>query len=369
MAIHVDSGRYSPILRTVLIGAVFLAVIVVLMMWLMGVFHRKVDSSGHATAGVRSADGVTSVPVRKIRVPMSESATGSVRAVHETSVASKILAKVLAVNVKAGQQVARGEILAQLDDADLKARREQAVAALSAARAARDQARVEFDRVDRLFKQNSAAQIELDRVATALKSREADVQRLEQNLKEADAVLEYATIHSPIAGLVVDKKVDAGDIVTPGQVLVTLYDPKRMQLVASVRESLTRQLEVGQTVPVGVDALGLMCEGQVSEIVPEADVASRSFLVKVTGPCPPGVYAGMYGRLLIPLGDEELLVVPSRSVRRVGQLDVVDVVQDQTLQRRVIQLGRVVGDDVQVLSGLAEGERVALPRPASRGGA
>ena len=60
------------------------------------------------------------------------------------------------------------------------------------------------------------------------------------------ATLDWATIRSPIDGTVIDKKVDVGDTVTPGQMLVTLYDPKRMQLVATVRESLAHRLKVGQ---------------------------------------------------------------------------------------------------------------------------
>jgi membrane fusion protein, multidrug efflux system len=363
------SKKKHHIVRTVIVGFGFLVVIVVLMAWLMGGLHRKVGAAAENAPAERPVGNMQLVGAHLIRVPATETAVGTVRAVHETSVASKILAKILSVKVKAGQTVKKGDVLVQLDDADLIARRQQAVAGVDAARAVRDQAKVEFDRVTRLFKDSSAAQIELDRATTALKSAEADLQRAEQGLKETQTILEYATIRSPIDGLVVDKKVDAGDTATPGQVLVTLYDPTHMQLVASVRESLTHRLKVGQMIPVGVDALGLMCEGQVSEIVPEAETSSRSFQVKVTGPCPSGIYAGMFGRLIIPLGDEELLVIPQAAVSRVGQLDVVDVAEGGFLHRRVVQLGRTVEDDVQVLSGLVAGERVAVAQPASREGA
>jgi len=80
----------------------------------------------------------------------------------------------------------------------------------------------------------------------------------------------------------------------------------------------------------------------------------------VTGPCPPGIYTGMFGRLLIPLGDEDVLVVPRTAVRRIGQLTVVDVAVDGVLHRRAVQLGRTFGDDVEVLSGLQVGERLAV---------
>jgi RND family efflux transporter MFP subunit len=286
--------------------------------------------------------------------------------VHETSVASKLLAKVVAINVQAGQSVHKGDVLVRLEDEDLQARLEQAEATLASAVAARDQAQIEHQRVQRLFEQNAAAKIELQRAATALKSAEAEVERAQQARREAETVLDYSTIRSPLDAIVVDKQVEAGDTAQPGQVLVTLYDPSRMQLVASVRESLTHRLKIGQSIAVEVDALDKVCAGQISEIVPQADSASRTFSVKVTGPCPPGIYSGMFGRLLIPLDEQEVLVIPRTAVRRVGQLTIVEVADDSgsVLRRRAVQLGRTFGAEVEVLAGLRAGERVGLLRPA-----
>jgi RND family efflux transporter MFP subunit len=179
-------------------------------------------------------------------------------------------------------------------------------------------------------------------------------------------MLDCATIRSPIDGIVIDKKIDVGDMVSPGQILVTLFDPKRMQLVASVRESLTRRLRVGQSIGVQVEGLNKVCEGKVSEIVPEAQSASRTFQVKVTGPCPAGIYTGMFGRILIPLDEEQVLVIPRRAVREVGQLELVEVVENGQLSRRAIRIGRTFGEDVEVLSGLREGEQVVLPESPNR---
>jgi multidrug efflux pump subunit AcrA (membrane-fusion protein) len=94
--------------------------------------------------------------------------------------------------------------------------------------------------------------------------------------------------------------------------------------------------------------------------VPSAQAASRSFEVKVTGPCQPGVVTGMFGRLHIPLDDVDELRVPRRAVRSIGQLDLVDVVVDGRAVRRFVRLGAADGDSVQVLSGLAAGETVLL---------
>jgi len=344
-------------------GLVFFAIVVLLLLWLAGTFHEKVPGNAPLvaqTAGRPAGDAPIAV-ARIVRVPRNESSVGSIRAVHETTVASKILAKVLEVNVTAGQKVERGDVVVRLDAQDLTARLEQAEAVARSARAEREQARLEYDRVKGLIERQAAAAIEWDRVQTALASAEAELSRAEQAVNEARTVLEYATVRSPIAGIVVDKRVDAGDTVTPGQALLLVYDPTRMQLVASVRESLTHRLKVGQTVNVRVDALDKTCQGNISEIVPEAESTTRTFLVKVTGPCPSGIYTGMFGRLLVPLDDEDVLVIPKHAVRHVGQLELVDVADHGTLTRRAVKLGRTFGDDVEVLSGIREGEHVALP--------
>lgn len=361
------------IVRLAAIGAGFIVVVVILLMALAGVFHPKIGATHVAAERPpgRPVGDAALVEARLIRVPAMEAAVGTIRAVHETAVASKLLAKVVEVNVQAGQAVSKEQVLVRLDDEDLRARFEQAEAAVAAARAAHDQAQVEYDRVKGLVERSVAAPIEFERVETTLKSARAGLERAEQARREAETIRSYATIKSPIDGIIIDKQVEVGDMVTPGRVLLTLYDPTRMQLVASVRESLTQRLEVGQAINVRVDALNKTCQGQISEIVPEAEAASRSFLVKVTGPCPPGIYSGMFGRLLIPLDEEEVLVIPRAAIRRVGQLDILDVAMPgagpdvpPTLYRRVVQLGRSFADNVEVLAGLRAGERVAVPAGA-----
>ncbi len=356
-------ARIRRVLRNTSIAILSLGAIVIVMMWLMGVFKARVGP-GQIPEADRPVGMVPLVVVTRMRVPQEESAVGTIQAVYETSLGSKLLAKVTAVHIKAGQTVTKGMVLIELDDADVIARRQQALAAVEGARARRDQAKIEADRVQRLIQQEAATRLEQDQVANLLKGAEASLQQAEQSLAEADAILSYTKILSPLDGRVVDKKVEVGDTVQPGQPLVKLYDPTRMQIVARVRESLAQRMQVGKLIPVQIDALELKCLGTISEIVPEAESTSRTFSVKVTGPCPPGVYAGMFGRLMIPLDEMEMLVIPSDAVRRIGQVTTVEVAEQGVLHRRSVQLGRTIDGQVQVLSGLQEGERVAVPAPA-----
>lgn len=366
-AARLPTGTSRKVQRVVLaltLTAVFTVGIVALMLALAGAFQPKVQvrqSRDEAPGHTVSSDRTVGV-VKLIRRPRQESAVGTIRAVYEAVVASKILARVDEVRVKAGQEVKQGEVLVVLDKADLKSRIEQAVAAEAAAKATYDQAEIDLGRVQRLQARGSITQSELDRASTAVRTATANLERASRSVEEARIVEAYATVRAPISGRVIDKKVNAGDTVSPGQTLVSMYDPTHMQLIATVRESLALQLKVGQQLPARLDALGYECHATVSEIVPEAQAESRSFQVKVTGPCPPGVYSGMFGRIFIPLEDEEVLVVPPGAVRRVGQLEEVDVVEGNTVHRRAVQLGRALDDGREVLSGLSEGETVVLIR-------
>jgi len=373
--------QHSPQRRAAWLGRGLLllgfgAGVVVIMMYLAGRFSEKVpiSSSGETahTAGIQG----TVVPVRKVAREVRESAVGTIRAVYEIPIRSKLLARVVEVNIAAGQAVRTGDVLVQLDDTDLRAKLEQANAAVVSSEALRSQAASDQQRNASLLESKAISRQEYEKSETALRAAEAELERAQEAVKEMQATLDWATIRSPIDGTVVDKQVDAGEMVVPGQPLAKLFDPKRMQLVANVRESLTHQLRVGQDIDVRIEGLDKQCSGLVSEIVPEAQSASRAFQVKVTGPCPDGIFSGMFGRIFIPLGMEQILVVPRGAVRQVGQLELVHVVDRGQTYERAIRTGRLLGDvqdetgrvlpdQVEVLSGLREGEQIVVPATSS----
>ncbi|MFH0793492.1 MAG: efflux RND transporter periplasmic adaptor subunit, partial [bacterium] len=191
-------------------------------------------------------------------------------------------------------------------------------------------------------------------------------QQAEQAVKEAEVYLTYTEIQAPVAGRVVDKLVDAGDTATPGQTLLNLYDPKALRLEASVPASLATDLKIGQPLSVTIDNPPLKMEGSIEEIVPQADVASRSFLVKVALPHDERLFTGSYGRLSIPSGERVRLCIPEAAVERSGQLEFVTVVKkDGTHEHRFIKTGihREQGK-IEALSGVAADERILIPAGA-----
>lgn len=346
--------RFAPA-TAVMIG------ITLLVLWLSGVFRTVTPATDQpAQVAPKLPAGVNTMPVAATAVPVREEAVGTIQAVQEVKISSRVLARIVQMHVtKAGQQVAAGQVLVELEDTDPKARLNEAEAARRAAQEQRDQAQRDLQRTKDLHGQKIASDSDLERDTTRQQSTEAELERATQNVAAARAALDYATIRAPIAGTVIDKLAENGDTASPGQVLMTLYDPHRMQLVASVREQLATRLKVGGDVAVRIDALDLDCRGTVAEIVPLAVGGARTFDVKVTGPCPEGVFTGMFGRLFVDTGTRQEIRVPRSAVRTFGQIDQVMVARtDGSLLRRFVVLGREHGDQVTVESGLKDGETI-----------
>jgi RND family efflux transporter MFP subunit len=153
--------------------------------------------------------------------------------------------------------------------------------------------------------------------------------------------------------------------------IFTIEDTRSYRLEVTVDESDIRLVHVGQAAPLTIDALGnVQLSGKVVQIVPAADTASRSFLVKVELPADVRLRSGLFGRAHFPRGERSALLIPSTSLVERGQLQGVYVLgANQIAGLRYIALGKSSGGRVEVLSGLQDGEKlVATPGDRELGG-
>jgi RND family efflux transporter MFP subunit len=352
----VKSSRWRPWLG----GLAGVLVMALMLAWLMGAFHHRIPP-GPPTGPTAAAPTATRHLVTTSRHRSSESAVGTIRAVHETQVSSRLLGRVRTLRIqRAGQPVQQDEVLVELESDDLKALSEQTRAALKVAETRAAKAKADLDRTESLVQQGITATDKLETDRANHLAAMAEVERAQQGITAATTALSFATIRAPRSGIVVDKRVQEGDVVQPGQLICTLYDPTQLQLVATVREELAGRLQLGQQVDVLLESLGKQCRGTVAEIVPTTSTTARAFEVKVTGPCQPGIVTGMFARLLIPLDEVDELTVPGDAVQSTGQLDFVQVLTGATAQRRFVRLGERRGAAVVVLSGLRAGETVLI---------
>ncbi len=271
---------------------------------------------------------------------------GTVEAAQAASLASRTSALVESVAVEEGSFVHAGDLLIRLDNRDVMARLQAAEAALRAVRAQRDRLRA-------LFAHQAATQQELEAAESA--DAAADAER-----DAAHAQLEYVALRAPFDGRVTEKRVRAGDLAVPGQILLSIQGAGLQRIVATVSEGQARGLALGQPLQATLEE-GNVVSCSVSVLGPAGDPSSRRFLVKTDLPRGSGARVGSFARLRLPRGDEKPLpMVPHKALFERGALTGVFVVEGGRARLRWISVGEPAGDAVVVRAGLSSGEEVVI---------
>lgn len=313
-------------------------------------------------------------------------AVGTVRPRTETRIEARITGQVINVKANPGDSVSKGSLLISLDNRQMRSRQEQAKQALKtaeagkeqakqavvAAKAAFNQAEAAYKRIQTYFESQAATAQEMEkaesvflqaragvtRAKEGLAASTAGVKQVEATVREATIALGYTKIIAPEDGVVLKRFVEPGDLALPGKPLIALRTSGALRLEAFVREGLITKITPGSQLMVGIETLDKKVSARVEELVPYADPNSRTFLVKALMPQVTGLYPGMFGKLLIPVRKLTVITVPKNAVRRVGQLELVLVKQDDRWQTRFVKTGAPLEEDVEILSGLKEGDVV-----------
>lgn len=277
--------------------------------------------------------------------PVYYEAVGTVTARTASTVSSKLMGVVRAVHVHEGEMVKQGDVLVTIDQRQVEARLQQAQA--NAAVASK-----EYQRYKRLLSEQSASQQEFDRAEARYREAQAAVDAAQVSRKDA-------IVRAPYDGRVVAKMIDPGDLASPGTPFVTIEQEGLFCTDLVLPESYIQSIKLGQQVRVVVPAMNSQeFTGEVGRIVPTADARSRSFQIKVGMPEGPDFKSGMFARVLIPVGGTGMLLIPQTAIAMQGQLNGVYVVDDQQIAHlRLVRTGKVYTDQVEILSGLNDGQR------------
>ncbi|PWB60628.1 MAG: hypothetical protein C3F14_12830 [Deltaproteobacteria bacterium] len=349
------------------------------------------DKGKPGTAGAPQplVTGVEVVTVSSSEQERRVEVVGTVRARTIAEVAPQVMGRLTSFPVTAGSKVEKGALLATIDDAAIRAQAaaaegavaealasgEEAERAIAQAEAGRTLAEKTYARFHKLHEERVVTQQEFEEAeakrTVAVKEYERAVERRAQvagrvaqarsQADAANALLSRTKVTAPFAGVVTEKKGDAGSMAVPGVPLVMLEDARRYRLEAAVPETHLSRLSVGSKVQVVLDAApDRPLPAVLSEIVPVVDPESRTFLVKadVSGP---GLRTGMYGRLRFPAGKGTVLAVPRSALFRSGGFDGAFVITPDNVARLVmVKTGQPMGDRIEVLAGIDPGSRVAV---------
>ncbi len=356
-----------------------------LIMALSGMLAGCTNERRAASAPPETVSNVSVFVAQKTTVPDWLEAVGTVRPAQTSQVSSQATGNIVEIRAHEGDRVQSGQVLAILDDAQSRSAVDQATAAVTAAQkevSAADSdlalAGSTLKRYQQLYEKKSVSPQEFDEIKGRYQSAEArrDMARAEQaqakaRLSQTRTSLGYTRIHAPFAGVVTEKKADAGTLASPGMPMFAIEDTRSYRLEVAVDESDLRLVHAGQVSPVTIDALGhVPLSGKVVQIVPAADPASRSFLVKVELPVDARLRSGLFGRARFSRGERPALLIPRTSLVERGQLQGVYVLDaNQIAGLRYVTTGKSAGEQVEVLSGLQDGENlVAAPGGREFGG-
>ena len=296
------------------------------------------------------------------RIPLRRVIIGSIQSRDPIEAASRIAARVRKVTIRAGDRVVRGQIIVTLDSSQLTAQVAQAQGDLAAAQAELNRTASDRKRFAALFARGSAAARENDAAEAAFRSAAARVAQTRAAVEAARAELVYATVRSPVNGVVVERLAEPGDMAMPGKPLASLYSEDALRVELEAPEDLARNVETGTPLDVKVDATGASYQTAVSEIVPAADPMSRSFIIRAPLPSGQHLRPGMFARATLTIGSEDVLTIPRAAVEQVGQLETVRVYDRGQIETRMVSLGRGFGDRLEVLAGLQPGDHVVIDR-------
>ena len=341
-------------MRKIIMPLVAISLLLLMVAWMAGAFKEKIEPGVSVEAALQNTD---TVAVIKRNTPRFEPVPASIEAKQATVISSRMLARIEKVSVRAGDTVKKGQLLIQLEQKDLLSKVSQSKQQIKAVNARLTEAKLSLSRALELVKKGVLAQADLDKARANHDSLIADHATAKQALLEAKTALEFAQIRSPIDGRVIDRFAEPGDTAQPGIQLLSIYNPLSLRIAAAVREQLVINLKLGQALQVSIPSLNKTYDSSIEELVPAGDSGSRSFLVKSRLQYGQGLLPGMYARLMVPAGEEQLLLIPFNRIAQVGQLNVVWVLSEGKVERRFIRVGKnVEGGLVEVISGLYEAE-------------
>lgn len=292
-------------------------------------------------------------------IPLS----GTLRPYAQTVMKSKVAGELQALPVREGESVRKGQVIARIDDLELRARVAEKRATLEAARAQLDLARKTWTMNEQLLQQNFISRNAADNVASSAAVAEANVRAAQAQLELVGKSLADAVLVAPLSGIVSERFAQPGEKLPIDAKIVSIVDLSRMELEADVPATDIAFVQVGARVAFWVDGLGdRAIEGRVDRINPTADDRSRNVKVYVVLANPTGALkGGLFAKgALSGSGAREATLLPVAALREDGGRDVVDVIDGDTVRRQEVKVGMrdAARGVVELLNGPAPGTRV-----------
>jgi RND family efflux transporter MFP subunit len=285
---------------------------------------------------------------------------GVVEAVNRATLSAQTAGRVLELPFDVNDYVEAGAVVVRFTDVEQRSGRAQATAALAAAQANLTEAEAEFRRISDLVERQLVARAQLDQVTARRNGARAQLAAAEAAVRKAGEQVDYTVVRAPYSGILTERHVEVGESVRPGQPLVSGLSLAQLRVAVNVPQTDVAAIRAHGAAEVLLPD-GRRIAATSVNVFPYADPATHSFTVRLELPeAETGLNPGTTVKASFKLGDVDTLMVPASAVVRRSEVQGVYVVTDAgAVQLRQLRLGARRGERIEVIAGLAAGERIA----------
>jgi RND family efflux transporter MFP subunit len=325
---------------------------------------RSEPAAGAGTAAFPPTD-VQTLTLQPKPVPKSSEFVATVRSLRSTTVQPQVDGFVRQIFVKAGDRVASGAPLVQIDPDRPQATLQTTESQRAARKADLTFARQQLDRMRVLFEAGGVSRSQLDEAESNHAAAEAQLKAVDAQIRENEVQLQYYRVTAPAAGVVGEIPIRPGDRVTPATMITTIDQPEGLEAYINVPLERASELKTGLTVQlIGTDGQTI-ASNPITFVAPRADDTTQTVLVKATlTRAPAGLRVMQYVRARLIWSHESALTVPVLAVSRVAGQHFVFVAEPSergfVARQKPVKLGEVIGDEYVVSGGLQPGQRVIV---------
>jgi len=312
---------------------------------------------------VMASSGIAAVPFETVTTKWEDAARervldGRVEAVNQATVSAQTSGRIAELPFDVNDYVEAGDVLMRFTDTEQKAALARAEAALQEANARLAEANQEFERFSKMIENNSVSQSRFDQSRANRDAAQARLNAARSGVETAKQQLEYTVIRAPYAGIVSKRHVELGELVSPGQPVISGLSLESLRVNVDVPQSMFHSVRTIGKAVVYVDDERIAAESMT--FFPVADSAANTFRVRVNLPDGAAtLYPGIFIKVGFVVGETQRLLVPREAVVRRSELSGIYVADGDDIALRQVRLGRKVGNSIEVLAGLSEGEVVA----------